>query len=108
MRHRKAGRKFGRNSAHRKSLRNQTTSLLKHGQIKTTLAKAKELRRFVEPAITLRTTAGSSTYWRWNVECCFGCIAPLFASASDDAQRIAIVVESNAKVQNRFPSGFGS
>ena len=43
MRHRKVGRKFGRNSAQRKSLfRNQTTALLKHGQIKTTLAKAKE------------------------------------------------------------------
>ena len=53
MRHRKVGRKFGRNSAQRKSLfRNQTTALLKHGQIKTTLAKAKELRRYIEPLIT--------------------------------------------------------
>ena len=53
MRHRKAGRKFGRNSAQRKSLfRNQTTALLKHGFIKTTLAKAKELRPIAEKLIT--------------------------------------------------------
>ena len=54
MRHRKAGRKLGRNSSHRKAMfSNMVTSLLKHGQIKTTLAKAKELRRHVEPIITL-------------------------------------------------------
>ena len=54
MRHRKAGRKLGRNSSHRKAMfSNMVTSLLKHGQIRTTLAKAKELRRHVEPIITL-------------------------------------------------------
>ena len=54
MRHLKAGRKLGRNSSHRKAMfRNMTTSLLEHGQIKTTLPKAKELRRYVEPLITL-------------------------------------------------------
>ena len=54
MRHLKAGRKLNRNSAHRKAMfRNMTTSLLEHGQIITTLAKAKELRRFVEPLITI-------------------------------------------------------
>ena len=54
MRHRKAGRKLGRNSSHRKAMfRNMVTSLLKHGQIRTTLVKAKELRRHVEPIITL-------------------------------------------------------
>ncbi len=53
MRHRKSGRKFGRNSSHRKAMfRNMVTSLLEHGGIRTTVAKAKELRRFVEPTIT--------------------------------------------------------
>ena len=63
MRHRKVGRKFGRNSAQRKSLfRNQTTALLKHGQIKTTLAKAKELRMYAEPVITLGKNHAWSKY----------------------------------------------
>ena len=54
MRHLKVGRKLGRNSSHRKAMfRNMATSLLEHGQIKTTLAKAKELRRYVEPLITV-------------------------------------------------------
>ncbi|AKC59794.1 50S ribosomal protein L17 [Blochmannia endosymbiont of Polyrhachis (Hedomyrma) turneri] len=54
MRHRKIGRKFNRTSSHRKlMLRNMTVSLLYHTIIKTTLAKAKELRRVVEPIITL-------------------------------------------------------
>ena len=54
MRHLKSGRKLGRNSSHRKAMfRNMTVSLLKHGQIVTTLAKAKELRSYVEPLITL-------------------------------------------------------
>jgi large subunit ribosomal protein L17 len=54
MRHLKSGRKLNRNSAHRKAMfRNMATSFLEHGQIKTTLAKAKELRSYVEPLITL-------------------------------------------------------
>ena len=54
MRHLKSGRKLGRNSSHRKAMfRNMTVSLLKHRQIVTTLAKAKELRGYVEPLITL-------------------------------------------------------
>lgn len=54
MRHRKAGFKLGRTVAHRQAmLRNMTNSLLKHEVIKTTLPKAKELRRVVEPIITL-------------------------------------------------------
>jgi len=53
MRHRKFGRKLGRNSAHLRALfRNMTASLLLHGRIETTLAKAKELRSFAEPVIT--------------------------------------------------------
>ena len=54
MRHRKSGRKFSRTSAHRKAMfRNMTASLVEHELIKTTLPKAKELRRFAEPFITL-------------------------------------------------------
>jgi len=54
MNHRKAGRKFGRNSSHRKAMfQNMAVSMLKHEIIKTTLAKAKELRGVVEPLITL-------------------------------------------------------
>jgi large subunit ribosomal protein L17 len=54
MRHLKSGRKLNRNSSHRKAMfRNMATSFLEHGQITTTLAKAKELRGYVEPLITL-------------------------------------------------------
>ncbi len=54
MRHRKSGRKLGRNASHRKAMfRNMATSLLWHERIKTTDAKAKELRRVVERLITL-------------------------------------------------------
>ncbi|MGI8848313.1 MAG: 50S ribosomal protein L17 [Candidatus Dormibacteria bacterium] len=53
MRHRKAGRKFGRRSDHRQAMtRNQITDLLRHGRITTTEAKAKELRRWAERVIT--------------------------------------------------------
>jgi len=54
MRHRKSGRRLGRNSSHRKAMfRNMAASLLRHETIKTTLPKAKELKRVVEPLITL-------------------------------------------------------
>ncbi|SET77312.1 50S ribosomal protein L17 [Thalassotalea agarivorans] len=54
MRHRKSGRQLNRNSSHRQAMfRNMASSLVKHGVIKTTVAKAKELRRVVEPLITL-------------------------------------------------------
>lgn len=54
MRHRKSGRKFNMNSSHRKALfSNMTNSLFKHELIKTTLPKAKELRSYAEPLITL-------------------------------------------------------
>ncbi len=54
MRHRKSGRRLGRNSSHRKAMyRNMAASMLKHETIRTTLPKAKELRRVVEPLITL-------------------------------------------------------
>ena len=54
MRHQKAGRKFSRTSAHREAMfKNMAASLFKHELIKTTLPKAKELRRVAEPLITL-------------------------------------------------------
>lgn len=54
MRHRKSGRKFNINSSHRKAMfQNMTISLVEHELIKTTLPKAKELRRYAEPLITL-------------------------------------------------------
>ena len=57
MRHRHGLRKLNRTSSHRLAmLRNMTNSLLKHEAIKTTLPKAKELRRVVEPMITLSKT----------------------------------------------------
>ena len=53
MRHRKSGRQLGRNSSHRKAMfKNMAVSLLRHEIIRTTLPKAKELRRVVEPLIT--------------------------------------------------------
>lgn len=54
MRHRKSGRHFNRTSSHRKAmLQNMTNSLFRHELIKTTLPKAKELRRVAEPLITM-------------------------------------------------------
>ncbi|MDT7526678.1 MULTISPECIES: 50S ribosomal protein L17 [Idiomarinaceae] len=54
MRHRKSGRQLNRNSSHRKAMfSNMASSLVRHEVIKTTLPKAKELRRVIEPLITL-------------------------------------------------------
>ena len=54
MRHRKSGRQLNRNSSHRKAMfSNMANSLIDHGIIKTTLPKAKELRRIAEPLITM-------------------------------------------------------
>ena len=54
MRHRESGRKLNRNSSHRKAMfRNMAASLIEHEIIKTTLPKAKELRRVAEPLITM-------------------------------------------------------
>ena len=58
MRHGNSNRKLNRTSSHRAAMfRNMTVSLLNHEIIKTTLPKAKELRKFVEPLITLSKTA---------------------------------------------------
>ena len=112
MRHRKVGRKFGRNSAQRKSLfRNQTTALLKHGQIKTTLAKAKELRMYAEPVITLGKNHAWSKYEGLanELSTALTALESVFAGASEDAQKAYnTVVASNAKVSQRFPSGLGA
>ena len=57
MRHRKSGRKLNRNSSHRKAMfRNIAVAILTHETIKTTLPKAKELRKVVEPLVTLGRT----------------------------------------------------
>ncbi|MDD9893978.1 MAG: 50S ribosomal protein L17 [Gammaproteobacteria bacterium] len=57
MRHRKSGRQLNRNSSHRKAMfRNMTASLIEHELIKTTVPKAKELRRVAEPLITRAKT----------------------------------------------------
>ena len=54
MRHMKSGRKFNRTSSHRQAMfKNMSASLIKHELIRTTLPKAKELRRVAEPLITL-------------------------------------------------------
>jgi large subunit ribosomal protein L17 len=54
MRHQKSGRKLNRNSSHRKAMfRNMASSLFEHEIIRTTVPKAKELRRVAEPLITL-------------------------------------------------------
>ena len=59
MRHKKAGRKFSRTSAHRDAMfSNMAASLFKHELIRTTLPKAKELRRVAEPLITLAKIDG--------------------------------------------------
>jgi len=59
MRHLKAGRKFGRNTSHRRAMfRNLAANLVLHGRIQTTDAKAKELRRIVERLITKATRLG--------------------------------------------------
>jgi len=61
MRHRLSGRQLSRNSPHRHAmLRNMAASLLRHETIRTTLPKAKELRRVVEPLITLAKTDSES------------------------------------------------
>lgn len=61
MRHRHSGRSFSRTSSHRKAMmRNMASSLITHEVIKTTLAKAKELRRVAEPLITLAKNDNAS------------------------------------------------
>ena len=59
MRHQKSGRKFNRTSSHREAMfRNMAASLFKHELIRTTLPKAKELRRVAEPLLTMGKVDG--------------------------------------------------
>ena len=89
MRHRYSGRSLGRKSNHRKAMfKNMVVSLLKYEQIKTTLAKAKELRMYAEPIITMakkdnlhnRRIAFSRLRDREAVTKLFNEIAPHFSS----------------------------
>ena len=62
MRHRNSGRKFGRTSSHRKAMfANMCNSLIEHELIKTTLPKAKDLRRYIEPLITVSKSDSVAT-----------------------------------------------
>ena len=112
MRHRKSGRKLGRNSAHRKAMfRNMTTSLLEHETIKTTLPKAKELRRHAEPVINVAKKHAWSTYAA-SLEALDAALAGLEAAFADQSEEnkavFAVVKASRAKIEKRFPSGLGS
>ena len=97
MRHRNSGRQLSRNSSHRHALlRNMATSLLRHETIRTTVPKAKELRRVVEPLITLAKIDSEAkrrlAYARLRdvgvVEKLFGDIGPRFKSRAGGYTRI--------------------
>ncbi len=97
MRHRKAGRILGRNASHRLAMfRNMTRSLFEHGQITTTLPKAKELRPFVEKLITLakegtlhaRRRAAAKLSDKIAVRQLFQDIAPRFVDRSGGYTRV--------------------
>jgi large subunit ribosomal protein L17 len=97
MRHRLSGRQLNRTSAHRQAMfRNMTSSLVEHEIIKTTLAKAKELRMFAEPLITLakedsvanRRLAFDRTRNKEAVGKLFTNLGPRFASRAGGYTRI--------------------
>lgn len=97
MRHRKSGRQLNRNSAHRQAMfRNMAGSLIEHEVIKTTLPKAKELRRVVEPLITLakedsvanRRLAFSRTRSKETVGKLFGELGPRYQERPGGYTRI--------------------
>ena len=97
MRHQLSGRQLSRNSSHRRALmRNMAIALLREETIRTTLPKAKELRRVVEPLITLGKNGSAADRRRaWStlrddalVEKLFGDIAPRFKSRAGGYTRI--------------------
>ena len=97
MRHRVEGRKFGRDTdARRLMMRNLVKSMVEHGQINTTLAKAKEMRRFVERVVTYgknntvhsRRLAYSVLGDRDLVKKLFDDIAPAFANRNGGYTRV--------------------
>lgn len=97
MRHRKSGRQLNRNSSHRQAMfRNLASALVSHEIIKTTLPKAKELRRVIEPLITLakvdsvanRRLAFARTRNSELVAKLFGELGPRFAQRAGGYTRI--------------------
>ncbi|MDU4617015.1 MAG: 50S ribosomal protein L17 [Enterobacter sp.] len=92
MRHRKSGRQLNRNSSHRQAMfRNMAGSLVRHEIIKTTLPKAKELRRVVEPLITLAKTdsvANRRLAFARTRDKLFNELGPRFASRAGGYTRI--------------------
>jgi large subunit ribosomal protein L17 len=97
MRHQKSGRKLNRSSSHRTALfRNLVTALIRHGRIRTTDAKAKELRRFADRLVTLgkqgtlaaRRRAFDRIRNRDAVQKLFGEIAPRFGTRPGGYTRI--------------------
>ena len=91
MRHRKSGRQLNRNSSHRQAMfRNLASALVSHEIIKTTLPKAKELRRVVEPLITLanRRLAFARTRNIETVAKLFNELGPRFAQRAGGYTRI--------------------
>mgnify|MGYP002766139817 CR=1 FL=1 len=114
MRHRKSGRQLNRNSSHRQAMfRNMAGSLVRHEIIKTTLPKAKELRRVVEPLITLAKTdsvanrrlAFARTRDNEIVAKLFNELGPRFASRA--GQRKQKLLQSNLKQRKKTrPGGF--
>jgi len=94
MRHRKSGRQLNRNSSHRKAMfKNMANSLFLHETIKTTLPKAKELRRVVEPLITMAKS--DSVANRRHV----------FAKLRDDAMVVKLFTELGPFYKDR-PGGY--
>ena len=94
MRHQKSGRKFSRTSAHRQAMfENMAASLIKHELIRTTLPKAKELRRVAEPLITMAKVDGVA-----NRRLAFACLR--------DKQAVGkLFVELGPRYQSR-PGGY--
>jgi large subunit ribosomal protein L17 len=97
MRHQLSGRQLSRNSSHRRALmRNMSVALLREEKIRTTLPKAKELRRVVEPLITLGKSGSDADRRRaWSqlrdkavVEKLFGDIGPRFRTRAGGYTRI--------------------
>ena len=94
MRHHLSGRQLSRNSSHRHALmRNMATSLLRHETIRTTLPKAKELRRVVEPLITLAKSDSQASRRR------------AFGQLRDDGVVEKLCVELGPRYQTR-PGGY--
>lgn len=104
MRHRVAGRKFNRTSEHRRSMfRNAAQSLFEHGQIVTTLEKAKDLRRFAEKMITMAKKArGGSLAARQRIIQVLGDRAVI---PSDRQEDYDLMTDGQRKKVLRSPSG---